>query len=115
MTPNVVTWEQADWQETRTVIVTLDPQTPATQSQTVTLSATAVSDSMYFDGFAVSFPVNIVIPDIQPTPSPSPTPSDSLAQTGASVEAVPLGAGILALGVAVVVGARYLRRRLQRH
>jgi hypothetical protein len=115
MTPNVVTWEQADWQDTRTVIVTLDPQTPATQSQTVTLSATAVSDSMYFDGFAVSFPVNIVIPDIQPTPSPSPTPSDSLAQTGASVEAVPLGAGILALGVAVVVGVRYLRRRLQRH
>jgi len=108
MTPNIVTWTQV---ESRNVIVTFDAPTPAIQSQTVTLTATAVSNSEFYNGFSVSFPVNVVVP----TPTQTPTPSDSLAQTGASVEAVPWGAGILGLGVAAVVGATYLRRRLQRH
>jgi hypothetical protein len=108
MTPNIVTWTQV---ESRNVIVTFDAPTPAIQSQTIILTATAVSNSEFYNGFAVSFPVNVVVP----APTPTPTPSDSLAQTGASVEAVPLGAGILGLGVAVVVGATYLRRRLQRN
>ena len=110
MTPNIVTWTQV---ESRNVIVTFDAPTPAIQSQTVTLTATAVSNSEFYNGFSVSFPVNVVVPT--PTQTPTPTPSDSLAQTGASVEAVPWGAGILGLGVAAVVGATYLRRRLQRH
>jgi hypothetical protein len=110
MTPNIVTWTQV---ESRNVIVTFDAPTPAIQSQTVTLTATAVSNSEFYNGFSVSFPVNVVVPT--PTPTQTPTPSDSLAQTGASVEAVPWGAGILGLGVAAVVGATYLRRRLQRH
>jgi hypothetical protein len=113
MTPNVVTWTQVEFGQTRNVIVTFDAPTPAIQSQTVTLTATAVSNSVYYNGFAVSFPVNVVVPT--PSPSPTPTPSDSLAQTGASVEAVPWGAGILGLGVVAAVGATYLRRRLQRH
>ena len=114
MTPNIVTWTQV---ESRNVIVTFDAPTPAIQSQTVTLTATAVSNSEFYNGFSVSFPVNVVVPTPTPTPTPTqtPTPSDSLAQTGASVEAVPWGAGILGLGVAAVVGATYLRRRLQRH
>jgi hypothetical protein len=125
MTPNVVTWTQVEFRQTRNVIVTFDAPTPAIQSQTVTLTATAVSNAQFYNGFAVSFPVNVVVPTPTPTPSPSPTPtptatptptpSDSLAQTGASVEVVPWGAGILGLGVVAAVGATYLRRRLQRH
>jgi hypothetical protein len=121
MTPNVVTWTQVEFGQTRNVIVTFDAPTPAIQSQTVTLTATAVSNAQFYNGFAVSFPVNVVVPTPTPSPTPTPTatptptPSDSLAQTGASVEAVPWGAGILGLGVVAAVGATYLRRRLQRH
>jgi hypothetical protein len=74
-----LSWSNVEWDQTRTVTVTLAAQTPATQSQDVVLSATAVSNSEFYTGSIETVTVSIVIP-----PAPSPTPEPELAVTGFS-------------------------------
>jgi len=116
LSPAIITWEQNDWSQPRVMTVTLSAQTPATQSQTVTLSATADSNSVYYDNFIETVAVSLVIPPA-PTPSPSVTPSPSennaLVRTGSNtVPFLLVGAGALVGGFGFVAYRRVTQRSL---
>lgn len=116
VSPAILTWDTTEWAQPRLMIVTLSAQTPATQSQTVTLSATADSNSVYYDNFIETVQVSLVIPPApSPSPSVTPTPSENnaLVRTGSNtVTALLLGTGALVAGLGVVAYRRVSKRSL---
>ena len=76
-------WAANQWSEARMIQFTLVSNTQASYPQPVVYRAVAQSDSVYYQGFAVSVTLNLDVPDTRPTPSPTPT-SETLANTGSS-------------------------------
>lgn len=116
VSPSVLTWNNTEWAQPRLMVVTLSAQTPATQSQTVTLSATADSNSVYYDNFIETVAVSLVIPPA-PSPSPSATPipseNNALVRTGSIAEsALLIGTGALVGGLGFVAYRRVSKRSL---
>jgi hypothetical protein len=106
VSPTTLSWSNVEWDQTRTVTVTLAAQTPATQSQDVVLSATAVSNSEFYTGSIETVTVSIVIP-----PAPSPTPEPELAVTGFSaLNLVTIAASAMLSGAGLMMYRR-LRER----
>lgn len=116
MTPSVITFIPSNWFTSQTVTVALDLNTLAQYPQVVTLAAVAASNSEYYRGFSVGFPVTLNVPDIRP---PAPAVVDpSLANTGTSpnrAELVSLvGVVSLAVGVEIMLNVRRNRKLKRR-
>jgi hypothetical protein len=109
---NSVNWTAAQWNQQRTIIFTLDPNTPATHPQAANLSVAAQSNSEYYRAFRIDLTINVVVPDIRPTPAPAP---EQLAVTGSSSADHIFVAGFATVvGIGLVVAAT-LRRNYLRH
>lgn len=105
--PATITWPDNQWMQTRTVTFTLGANTIATHPQTVDMQATAQSASAYYQGFTVSFPIDLVVPDIRPVVAPD---SEELAVTG--YENSDLGVfSVVVVLCGVVFVARDVRRK----
>ena len=120
VSPTTLTWDSTEWSQPRLMTVTLSAQTPATQSQDVVLSATAVSRAVFYNAFVETVTVSLNIPSA-PTPSPSVTPvpspdqsaNNALVRTGSNtVPALVVGAGALVGGLGFVTYRRVSKRSL---
>lgn len=98
-------WAANQWSEVRMIRYTLVSNTQASYPQPVVYSAVAQSDSVYYQGFAVSVTLNLDVPDTRSTPSPTPT-SETLANTGSSGGKIGLAAVLVILsGTALIATA----------
>lgn len=61
-----ITWASSEWSQIRSITLTVDSDLVYTDSSSVVLSATAVSNAEYYSGFAVSFNQPISLP-LSPT------------------------------------------------
>lgn len=61
-----ITWASSEWSQTRSITLSVDSDLIYTDSSSVVLSATAVSNSEYYSGFAVSINQPISLP-LSPT------------------------------------------------
>lgn len=108
VTPSVVTFADTAWFTPQTVTVALDINTTAQYPQAVNLVAVAASNSEYYRGFRVSFPVSLNVPDIRP---PLVVAEPTLANTSAPIQEVQIAStiavGALATGTSIIA---FLRR-----
>jgi hypothetical protein len=116
VSPTILTWDSTEWFQPRLMTVTLSAQTPATQSQDIVLSATAVSRAAFYDAVVETVTVSLDIPPA-PSPSPSVTPipseNNALVRTGSNtVPALLIGTGALVTGFGVVAYRRVSKRSL---
>ena len=109
MTPNIVTFIPSNWSTPQTVTVAFDLNHSALYPQVVTLAAVAVSNSEYYRGFRVGFPVTLNVPDIRPPVVEVLDPT--LANTGVPLQNLVtvslIGASSISVGLAVML---YVRR-----
>ena len=105
-------WAANQWSEVRMIQFTLVSNTQASYPQPVVYRAVAQSDSVYYQGFAVSVTLNLDVPDTRPTPSPIPT-SETLANTGSSGGEIGLAAVLVILSGTVLI-ATAARKKINR-
>lgn len=75
-----ITWASAEWNQTRSITLTVDSDLVYSDSSSVLLSATASSNAEYYSGFAVSINQPISLP-------PSPAEIAAAARAAAEEEA----------------------------
>lgn len=105
-------WAANQWSEVRMIQFTLVSNTQASYPQPVVYRAVAQSDSVYYQGFAVSVTLNLDVPDTRPTPSPTPT-SETLANTGSSGGEIGLTAVLVILSGTALI-ATVARKKINR-
>lgn len=116
MTPNVVTFTQSNWFTPQIVTAALDLNTSAQYPQVVTLAAVAASNSEYYRGFRVGFPVSLNVPDIRPPAVEVVEPT--LANTGVPLPSLEItglvGVMSMTAGLAVTLYVRRNKKLMRR-
>lgn len=113
----VLHWNNTEWSQVRNFTVSLAQSNTFTPGQVIALTATAVSSSVYYSGFAVTLTVTIN-PPAQNSSGSSATPSPSrasLASTGMDASPMFLVSFlVVAAGALVLTASRSVRRSLRR-
>ena len=116
MTPSVITFLPSNWFTPQTVTVAFDLNHSAQYPQVVTLAAVAASNSEYYRGFRVGFPVTLSVPDIRPPVVEVVDPT--LANTGAPINNLEfvslIGVSSVSAGLAVMLYVRRNKKLMRR-